>query len=330
MLEKAGPVRCPDRVEIEAVDDTPSGQGQFAVVPNGKRLVSVKQFIDEYRTAPQRRVGTSEHQTAESFMRHVQEFKTANTRVFAFSDASGLAQFVAVYDYHPTGDDITKAGFGQHRAVYRPELSNEWDAWSTRQMLDFTQLQFARWIEDHIEDITAAPTEGAPLEFAKLVGGRYASPSDLIALSRGLSLTVKTNVQNAVTTAQGIINVVFENAHTDAAGAPINVPNLFLLFIPVFREGDLYRVPCRLRYEVDGSRLMWSYHMYRADRVYDHAVQGIADKVELETRVPVFRGTAEGSGHTTIPVERGGEVPRAKVNELLKPTHQGLVGGVAR
>ena len=63
-------------------------------------------------------------------------------------------------------------------------------------------------------------------------------------------VSVETSVQQAVTLATGEITINFAEQHKDGAGAPIRIPNLFLIAVPVFEAGDAYRIPVRLRYRL--------------------------------------------------------------------------------
>jgi uncharacterized protein YfdQ (DUF2303 family) len=187
-----------------------------------------------------------------------------------------------------------KADFMGHRATYAPALSDPWKLWTSNHGKAMPQAEFAQFIEDNITDVIVPNFDDPKLKtFAELVGGKFAEPSDLLALSRGLSVNVDVNVRHAVTLNTGAISVQYDETHKDGAGAPINIPNLFTIAIPVFYGGELYRVAARLRYRLSGGKLLWSYLLVRADLVFDDAFNGIVAKVRSEADVPVYLGSPE-------------------------------------
>src|SRR5688572_30182597 len=56
---------------------------ELLVLPKGKEAVSIKRFVDEWATRPDRRRGTARLTTLASFIEHVNRFKDAQSAVFA-------------------------------------------------------------------------------------------------------------------------------------------------------------------------------------------------------------------------------------------------------
>lgn len=281
-------------VKVLDVPEPDYGAGVVAVVPRGKHLQSLKPFIDEFRERPERRSGVARLQDADSFVAFVNRFKDGHSAIFA--DASRTSpSLTAVLDYNQSGVDGMPR-FGKHRAVYQCPLSDEWMAWTRHDGKPLAQGDFASFLEDHITDVMdPAGVEGDEnlTALTDLLGGRWASASTLIGLSRGLQINIETAVKQAVTLSTGEITVNYAETHSDGAGAPIRVPNLFLLAIPVFRGGAFYRVPVRLRYRLSGGKLSWSFHLYRADRVFDDAFSEVVTKAATGTALTVFMGAPE-------------------------------------
>lgn len=268
--------------------------GAVFCVPKGREIVSLKKYLDEYRTTPERRKGTATLTDAESFIAHVNRFASAASAVFAKPDKAAPA-FTAVYDYHPAGEKATAADWLQHRAVYAPALSDEWKAWMAHNGRPMSQTDFAQFIEDRITDLVAPSLEDeAVRQFVQMVQGDMAQPGDLLALSRGLQVNVASTVKNAITLSSGEIAVQYEEQHRDGAGAPIKVKNLFQIAIPVFYAGARYRMPVRLRYRLTGGNLSWTYLLYRPEVTFDDAFRGIVSEIQQGTTVPVYLGAPEG------------------------------------
>jgi uncharacterized protein YfdQ (DUF2303 family) len=280
-------------VELHHIHALIAEGGTIAVLPEGKRIEDLKPILDRYLLRPDRRRGTATLTDAASFIEHVKRFASEDSAVFA-SPTRSAPKFTVVFDYHPSGSKATDADFMGHRATYAPALSDPWNAWSGKNGVPMSQVDFATFIEDHITDVVVPNLDDPNLKtFADLVQGRFASPSDLLAMSRGLAINVETTVKNAVQLTSGIINVQYEETHKDGMGQPISIANLFQVCIPVFYGGQLYLIGVRLRYRQAGGRIMWSYQLVRPDVVFDDAFKGIVQQIVQETEVPVFLGAPE-------------------------------------
>lgn len=264
----------------------------FIVAPDGKRIEPVDKLLDAFRAAPARRKGTAKIRDIASFVAHVNAFKDEHTAVFAVPDPA-KPRLLAVYDYNEKGGiGSAKARFGQHRAQYDCELSEQWQAWTAQDGKAMTQPDFAEFLEDRIEDVCLV--DGPHItELAALLEARVGGPSAMLKLSRGLQVSVNTTVHNAVTLSTGEVQVVFTEQHADGSGGPITTPNLFFLNIPVFHGGAAYQVGLRLRYRLSQGRLQWSYALYRTDKIFDDAFKGIVETAGKECEVAVYAGEPE-------------------------------------
>lgn len=270
------------------------------VVPAGQKLVSARSFLDEFRGRPDRREGTARLLDLASFVAHANRFKDAHSALFA-DPAPGAPSITAVFDYHEAlaGDREPSEAlprFGCHRAVYPFPLSEEWQAWRAIDGRTLTQQEFAQFLEDRIGDVILPPDMEGDEQLRALtetLGGRLGGPQSLHTLSRGLQVNVAQVVKQAVTLESGEIAIQYEEQHSDGAGVPIRTPNLFLLGIPVFYNGAPYRIPVRVRYRVQGGRISWSLHLYRADRAFLHAFDEVVKQAAEDTRLPLFVGAPE-------------------------------------
>ena len=254
----------------------------------------MKPYLDNNLVAPERRRGTAQFHDVDSFVRHALRFASAATAIFADPSNKSAPRFLSVIDYHPESDDAKKADWLQHRGNYQPALSEEWKVWSANNGKAMSQAEFASFIEDRIGDVVVASLDDERIQkFADLVQGRFALPTELHELSRGLAVNVGIAVRNAVTLSTGEITVQYDEQHRDGGGAPIKVPNLFQIVIPVFYAGVAYRISARLRYRVNDGKINWHYQLVRPDLVFDDAFNGIVELVKTGTSRPVFLGSPE-------------------------------------
>lgn len=302
-----------DTVGTMQLDRGTADKAEVLVVPKGKEVVSVKKYLDEYRERPERREGTAHLTTLQSFVDHVNRFKDGDSAVFA-DVTGGTPRLIAVLDYHEQNDrsQVGERGamgvvagrprFGRHRAEYRFPISKEWEAWTAAGKKGLTQLEFAEFLEDHLVDVldpAAAGPDGKPLvgetarKLASLLGITLANPQRLLELSRGLSVHVGAAVKVHPNLSSGETHLSFEEKHSDGKGEPLKIPGGFVIGIPVFRDGESYQLPVRLRYRVQGTNVNWFIALQRADQAYDHAVTRCAGGAKAATELPLFFGTPE-------------------------------------
>jgi hypothetical protein len=295
---------------VKIADDRPNGAGEVIALqaPAGVKLQSVKPLLDEYLSAPERRRGTAVMTSLQSFVDVSIRSKDASSAMFA-NNSRSAPSLLTVFNYNKTGaEDGEVARFGDHRALYPFPLSDEWKTWAGANGKQMSQADFAHFIEDHISDVLFPDVtvsdaaaggdfgEKTPEEqlaaFAKLLGGEFATPNQLVQLSRGLEVHEGNTVKEIRDINTGESKLQFETEHKDATGAPLKVPSLFLIGIPVFKTGSLYRMAVRLRYRTKGG-LSWHFNLYRDDKVFEHAFNEAAEQARVATGLPLYSGAPE-------------------------------------
>lgn len=262
---------------------------------DGLRPVPKSVFAD-YLDHPERRTGTAAMTRLESFIEHVLRFKDMESVVFAKDDrnAPGLT---AVLDYHDAGSYGTPR-FGAHRTTFHFPLSDEWKTWNKFNGTKMTMVEFAEFLEERVNDIDLVESrDDLNEDIQRFIGAtgldKIASPSRLIELSRNLQIhetsTIKA-VQN-LSTGEGVLR--FESEHTDGAGAPVDVPGLFVICIPVFAHDGYYRIAARLRYRKAPEGVIFWFDLWRTDLVFDHAFDKACERVKCETGLPLLVGAPE-------------------------------------
>jgi uncharacterized protein YfdQ (DUF2303 family) len=289
------------------------------LAPEGISLQSIKQLVDEYLPVPDRRKGTVPITDLDSLIAVTKRFKDDESVLFANPDMKA-ASLTAIFNYNRSGGDVVSdldgkgvARWGDHRAHYSFPLSEEWKLWIGKNGVVMKQGEFAEFIEDHLADIDMPDPqlvgniaeqatggdfgERTPQEqlaaLAMLLGGEFAPPARLVELSRGLAVYESSTVKGAINLSTGESTVQFQNSHGDAEGKALKIPNLFLIAIPLWVNGALYRLAVRLRYRTAASQVVWFYQLYRHERVFDFAFKQSAKRAAEETTLPVFYGKPE-------------------------------------
>jgi uncharacterized protein YfdQ (DUF2303 family) len=288
---------CVEHATVIDPNDKDAQGVPFAIVPSGKKIESLKRILDEYRTKPERRSGTATLTTQASFVDHVKRFAGDASVIFA-DRTPASPSLLAVYDYNPAGPENDAAAFGRHRAVYSFPLSDEWKAWTSADESEMDAAKFAAFLEDRLQDVRVVDTdteaEDSPiLAIAMLFQGRYATPNQLLNLSRSLDINASVAVRQALRLETGEIDVRFVETHSDGEGKPITIPNLFVISIPVFRDGERFRMVCRLRYRLANTHVTWWYTMVQPERYLDTAIVEVVEAVQKATERPVMFGAPE-------------------------------------
>ncbi len=264
------------------------------ILPDGLGSYSVKDLLDEYLEAPERRKGTAQLGDLPSFIAHTQRFADEHTALFA-SPNPKAPSLTAVLDYHEKTAEGSPR-FGAHRGVYAFPLSDEWLAWTGQNAKPMDQRRFAEFLEDRIVDILSVATGAAGTlarGLADAIQVTFAPAGRLLELSRGLSIRVNSKVTSAQNLTTGEVQINYVTTHDDEGGGPTKVPGAFLIGIPVFRNGDGYQVPVRLRYRLSEGSVVWYYELHGVDRIFEAAFREACEKAAHATGLPLYFGTPE-------------------------------------
>lgn len=291
-----------DYIKAEVITIEEPGTGlKVAAIRKGNDVVPIRaSTFDDYRDEPLRRAGTATLLSLDSFIDHVNRFKDTSSLVFA-NNSRTAPTITAVLDYNPAGgaaDALPR--FGKHRSHYAFPLSDEWKAWLAKDGAAMGMADFAEFLEERIIDVLFLEDEDSLPEdvqraLTAMGGGRasIATPNKLMELSRNLQVNESSTAVEAVNLQSGEAKIRFESTHTDGAGGPVNVPSIFLIGIPVFNSGQIWRLAARLRYRKTGGKIVFWYDLWRVDRTFDAAFNGAVEQVKADTDLPVLLGGPE-------------------------------------
>lgn len=270
----------------------PEGQKhQVVILPQGKRMESLKRFEDEWRKTPERQKGTSWHGNVESFLSHVGVFKNEDSAVFA--SPSDL-QIKAIYSYSAKD----KPKYHDHCAVLKLQQSKEWKGWSEYDGKWFDQTSFALFMEDNITailnppDLTLEPNAGLR-NISLLLNYAFATQTQMITLSRGIEINSDEKAKSVLNPQSGERVLQYSKEHKDGAGERLTVPGLFLVGLPVFDGGALYRLPVRLRYRLEDGEVKWRYDIHEPRKAFDDAFNETLKYVKENVGLLVYIGIAD-------------------------------------
>lgn len=251
-------------------------------------IISPKDLLESYRTAPERRTGIAQVSTLQSFCDLVKRHSDEHSVIFAKTDWPE-PKLLAVLDYHQT-DGVAR--FGQHRVSYTFPLTEEFKVWMKCNGTLIEQREFALFLEEHAAEL-CAPLDAESSEYERLFKERFAAPNELINLSRSLEIYVGQKVKRQERLQTGERSLVFETQHTTASGDPVDIPGIFMVSVRAFIDGDAIRIPARLRYRLNGGEIKWGYQLYRPEHWLRTQVQADLAFAAKETNLPAYEGMPE-------------------------------------
>jgi hypothetical protein len=299
---------------VDAPDDWTPEHADLISVPANRTVVDVSNFRrDALETLkPFRRKGTARVADLASLIAWANRFKGETSALFASPDLT-KPTLTCIADYHgagpadPTKGEDQTARHCQHRAIYDFPLSEEWKDWTGLAGMALSKDQLGEFIEAHAFDIMdptpaiiagkldgkAEKWETRLIETAQKIEGRFAQLSTLLKLSRQFQvhetshLTVKTNRDT------GEAEIQFLNEHKTPGGAPLQIPNLLIIAIPVFDGGDPYRMVVRFRYRKNGQNLSFYLSVFNPEVSFRDAFDEAVTAATEATGLPTFRGLPE-------------------------------------
>lgn len=287
------------RTTPQQVTITAPGVEPFpAYIGSDGKLSSVSGLVDEQRLAPRRRKGAIKLTDVASFIALVNRDARETSVIFAGDRET--PSLTAVLNYH--GEHGSDPAFCDDRISYAFPLSQEWETWTRSSKRVMGQQEFAEFIEANAFDIGNPAEAGATTAaWAERGSVRLAGPSEMMGVSKGLSVRVEESVQNHVRLESGEVRMEWTTEHKGHDGQAIKVPAAFHLLIPILHGGALYSVPARLRYRAANAKVTWFYELHKPDVFLRDAVREVVERVSAERDaggcgLPVFMGYPPGNG----------------------------------
>ena len=311
IIEETRPV-CDFRYVSFPTNDDPQ-QPTIIAAPSDMRL---HDLTEQHRKAievlkPMQRIGKAVVSDLPSLIEWTNRFKGDDTVLFA--QIQPKPQLLSIIDYHgagaptidPAAGDPT-ASYGRHTALYTFPVSEEWKRWTAISGQALTKDQFGEFIEENANDLLdptpallANRADGAEaweqrmVEVAQKLQGRFGQYATLVQLSRSFAVHEVGHLQVTTNRDTGETQVQFLDEHRDPDGQPLRLPNLFMIAIPVFEEGALYRLAVRFRYRKAGSEVKFFATLYNPDAALRDAAREALAWAHEQTAVPLLMGTPE-------------------------------------
>jgi uncharacterized protein YfdQ (DUF2303 family) len=251
--------------EPRAVPETVNGL--YTVVPDGYKLESLEDFLPR----PQRvRQEVSLHD-AQSFIGYLREFGDHELSWIFFDQDKET--FQAILDYHAANG---APGWCDHTATFTARRSVEFQTWLNQNRKQMGQVDFARFLEDNLPDVV--------------------EPAGATLLEVALTFEAKKDVEFAsgVRLSNGQVQFTYnEVVRGTAQKGTIEIPEKFVLGIPIHLGGPGYRIDVRLRWRLHEGKAMFAYELVRPHRYVEDALKEIRERIGQETGLDVLAGVAK-------------------------------------
>lgn len=229
-----------------------------AFVPKDFTLVKLPELLEKPLRIDQTIVVT----TPQSFIDYFQKFSTDRSAILCNLDT---AEFLAVLDHHePEAPDNCS-----HKLKFKCERTEEHKAWLGMNGKHMSQMEFARFIEDNLEEIITP------------VG------AEMLEIAQTLKATTKTNFVSGTSLKNGKQQFQYMEEIDGKAGTKgqFQIPETIRLGMRIF-EGDTegYPFEARFRYRIkEGSLVMW-YDLMRPHKQYRDAVEHVHKIIREQTK----------------------------------------------
>lgn len=229
-------------------------------VPKGFIL----QAIDQEKLLPHPRhtVAAAALSDCESFLAYVDKYKQERSVVWCdFDPQTYTLRFTAVIDEHAPN----AAGWRNHRAVYQPAMSAEWNTWTRNNQQPKEQVEFAEFIERNEPDVAAF--EGYPTSL------------EMLRMATEFEANSDKRIKSVVRLQGGGVRMDYVDDDNEATLAQMKVFEKFQIGIPVFWAGPGYRIDARLKYRHGSGKVKFWYELIRPDRVHEAAAKELILRV---------------------------------------------------
>ncbi|MDD9738465.1 DUF2303 family protein [Marinovum sp. SP66] len=291
------------------------GEPFLVSVPKGREVKDLTHAMHAIaaRVKPFHRKGTARLETLASLIDWANRFKGGSSTLFANPDMTAPS-LTCIADYHAEGAPTMDGEFGDenarhchHRGVYKFPLSDEWKAWMAVSGRALEKDEMGEFIEANAKDVmdptpgiiegkesdTLQPWENRLIRTARQIEGRFGQLHQLLTMSKRFQVYETSDLKVTTNRDSGEAEIQFLNEHKDADGKPLNIPNLIIITIPVFRGGAPYRMPVRFRYRKSGASVKFILTVYNPEKAFEAAFEEAAVEAQQQTDLPLFYGAPE-------------------------------------
>lgn len=187
----------------------------------------------------------------------------------------GEVNFLAILN--DNGESEDESSWRDHTAKFTPAFSEEWNRWAGSHAKPMSQAEFATFLEDNLRDVTG---DGVDMP----------SGSQMLTMASNFEAKQDMRFKSAIRLQSGTVELNFIDTEDDATVQKMSLFDRFAIGIPVFWNGDAYRIDAKLRYRQREGKLTFWYDLIRKDKTLEAATKTVIDQIKKETGSPLFFG----------------------------------------
>lgn len=260
---------CPS--EIRLFDNIgPNALPVVALITPKDRDVKLIDHRD-YAPRPKQREGDRSLYTLADFLAYVNVHKEPavtdgdsqpwNPHIFL--DRDGL-RVRCSFDYSQSNLASHQKFTASHALVFSKEI----EPWRQKAERWLTQLEFAEWIEDH------------ELEFVK------PSSAEMLTLAQKFEASISARFSSKHNLATGEIDLAYKLENNEAGS--VKVPDEFTIALPIFKGGERYQLPMRLRHRCRDGAVTFLFKFKNLDQAVDDVWSALIKTVREAALCPTF------------------------------------------
>lgn len=233
---------------------------------------------EKYLDHPRRTTGKINLTDTESFIDYIDRHKReGSTGIYCDADyQNSKVAFTAIINDHVGGDTHRRPHWRDHIATFNPEKSVEWKRWHGASKQSMSQTEFAMFIEENLRDVAAV--DGMP------------TGQQLLEMALSFEANQDMRFKSAIRLQNGGVQINFIQDDDAQTLAKMQMFEKISIGIPVFWNGEPYRIDARLRYRVRDGRLYFWYELIRPDKVVEDATQTLINTIREKTGVFFYFG----------------------------------------
>lgn len=225
---------------------------------------------------PQRKTGSIRLDEQDSFVAYINRHKIVDlTTIYCIADyRQSKVEFRCLVNDHGGPPDGQQ--WRDHTAGYTPVFSEEWRRWIGGNKAQYSQAEFAAFLEENLQDI--ASVEGMP------------TGSQLLEMAVSFEANQDKRFKSSIRLQSGGVQLNFVEDDDAQTLQQMKLFEKIAIGIPVFWNGAAYRLDARLRYRVTQGTLKFWYELIRQDKVIEDATKTMIEKIKTETGVAFYFG----------------------------------------
>ena len=253
------------RVQSQGMDAGTDKPGRLYSDSGGTKILD----LESYGLNPYRSRGNRDFADAASFCEYLERYKNESTF---------LTGSYSTYDTTAILNPNTKEtpDWEDFEATLKLVKDPEWIAWTAHDGKQFSQVEFADFIEDHANEVDESD-DGI-------------SPARLIEVALNLRETTESVFESKLNISNGMYQMAFREDIQEQERNTIKVPTQFVINLRPFRGSAAVIMLVRLRYRITSEKkAIFFYKLDRPDRILDEALNVIWKSVETLSSLTVLR-----------------------------------------